>query len=228
VSRRRDRTGLPAVLEPVLEALVVGTFLVTFVVQPFRIPTSSMTPTLQVGDCLLMDKQSFAPEGALGRWLLPPSGVRRGELAVFHFPVDPSVHLVKRVIGLPGDRVRLRAGRAVVNGAPLAEPYVFHSAAQQNGFRDDFPKPLQSYASLAPEWRTELRGMMPEGEITVPPGHYFVLGDNRNDSEDSRFWGFVPQSALVGQPLLVYYSVQPGPTWWKRLWVGLKSLRVVR
>jgi signal peptidase I len=228
VSRRRDRIGLSAVIEPVLESLVVGTFLVTFVVQPFRIPSSSMTPTLQVGDCLLMDKQSFAPQSSLAHWLLPPSTIHRGDLAVFHFPIDPSLHLVKRIIGLPGDHVRLHAGRAVVNGTPLAEPYAFHSAAEPNGFRDDFPKPLQSYASLAPQWRTQLRSMMPEGEITVPPGHYFVLGDNRNDSEDSRFWGFVPQSALVGQPLLVYYSVQNRPTWLQQIRAGLHSLRIVR
>ncbi len=228
MSRRRDRTGLLAVLEPVLEALVIGTFLVTFVVQPFRIPSSSMTPTLQVGDCLLMDKLSFASESNLARWLLPPSGVRRGDLAVFHYPVDPTVHLVKRVVGLPGDHVRLRGGHAVVNGAPLAEPYAFTSAVTPNGFRDDFPKPLASYQSLAPEWQVQLRQMMADGEVTVPPGHYFVLGDNRNDSEDSRYWGFVPQDALVGQPLLVYFSVRPVPTWWQRVWVGIRSLRVVR
>ncbi len=228
MTRRRDRTGLPAVLEPVLEALVIGTFLVTFVVQPFRIPSSSMSPTLRVGDCLLMDKQSFAPEDTLARWMLPPSTVRRGDLAVFHFPVDPGVHLVKRVIGLPGDHVRLLDGRAVVNGTPLTEPYVLHSPAEPNSFRDDFPKPLQSYASLAPQWQVELRRMMADGDVTVPPGHFFVLGDNRNDSEDSRFWGFVPQDALVGQPLLVYFSVQPSPTWWQRVRLGLQSLRVVR
>ncbi len=234
MSRRKDRIGLLAVLEPVLEALVVGTFLVTFVVQPLRIPSSSMEPTLRVGDCLLMDKQSFRPESALGRWLLPPADVRRGELAVFHYPLDPAVHLVKRVVALPGDRVRLRGGHAVVNGAPLAEPYAFYSAATPNRFRDEFPgttwfpKTNGAYKNLEPSWRAELRQAITAGDVTVPAGHYFVLGDNRNDSEDSRYWGFVPQEELVGQPLLVYFSVRPTLPWWQRVWMGVKSFRVVR
>lgn len=194
------------ILRSLLEFVTVALFLLTFVVQPFRIPSESMVPTLRVGDFLLVDKQAFAPEG---RWshLLPPVGVHRGDLAVFHFPVDASLHLVKRVVGVPGDRVRLREGRLFLNGAPSAEPYAFYSASRPNDFRDNFPSLRETDPNLDPAWWAEMRSLVRGGEITVPAGEYFVLGDNRNDSEDSRYWGFVPRDALVGRPFAVYFSM---------------------
>ena len=188
------------------EFVVVGLFLLTFVVQPFRIPSESMVPTLRVGDFLLVDKQSFATEGHWSH-LLPPTAIRRGDLAVFHFPVDPQLHLVKRIVGVAGDHVRLRAGKPIVNGKAVPEPYAFYSAALPNNFRDNFPSLREADPNLDPAWWGELRRLVRGGEITVPPGEYFVLGDNRNDSEDSRYWGFVPRDALVGRPIAVYFSL---------------------
>jgi signal peptidase I len=159
-----------------------------------------------VGDFLLVDKQSFAPSGALDR-LLPPTRIKRGDLVVFHYPVDPVLHLVKRVVGLPGDRLRLRSGRVLLNGRPLREPYAFYSPSRPNGFRDDFPSLLEADPNVDLRWWIELRQSVRDGEVVVPPGEYFVLGDNRNDSEDSRYWGFVPRSAIVGRPLLVYFTL---------------------
>jgi signal peptidase I len=197
-------SGLKGLLEIVIAAL----FLVTFVVQPSRIPSESMVPALRVGDFLLIDKQSFAPSGILDR-LLPPTTVKRGDLMVFHYPVDGAIRLVKRVVGLPGDRLRLRDGHVLLNGQPLAEPYAFYSAARPNGFRDDFPSLREADPNVDPPWWIELRRTAANGELTVPPERYFVLGDNRNDSEDSRYWGFVPRDAIVGRPLLVYFALPP-------------------
>ena len=194
-------------LRLVLEILVIATFIVTFIVQPFRIPSASMQPTLFAGDFGLADKQSFEPEGPLSH-LLPPAQVARGDLMVFHYPVDPRVYLVKRVVGVPGDRIRLRAGHVWINEQPIAEPYAFYSPAQANPFRDDFPWLPPVDPALAPPWWGQLRRAMHDGEVTVPAGQYFVLGDNRNDSEDSRYCGFVPGSEIVGRPLLVYFSLR--------------------
>ena len=203
--------GFLSAIKGLFEIVIAALFLVTFVVQPSRIPSESMLPTLRVGDFLLIDKQSFAPSGFLDR-LLPPSTPRRGDLAVFHYPVDGSVHLVKRVIGLPGDRLRLRDGHVLLNGQPLAEPYAFYSAARPNGFRDDFPSLREADPNVDPQWWIELRRSASSGELTVPPDRYFVLGDNRNDSDDSRYWGFVPRDAMVGRPLLVYFALPPKHT----------------
>lgn len=202
-----EHDGLLTTLKSIIEIIVFAVFLVTFVVQPFRIPSGSMEPTLRVGDFLLVDKQSYGPAGGLDRLLLPPTRVRRGDLVVFHYPVDPRLHLVKRVVGLPGDRIRLRGGRVLVNGQPLSEPYAYYSASRPNGFRDDFPSLLEADPNVDLRWWIELRKTVRDADVTVPPNEFFVLGDNRNDSEDSRYWGFVPRSAIVGRPVLVYFTL---------------------
>ncbi len=202
-----EHDGVLTTLKSIIEIIVFAVFLVTFVVQPFRIPSGSMEPTLRVGDFLLVDKQSYGPAGVLDRLLLPPTPVRRGDLVVFHYPVDPRLHLVKRVVGLPGDRIRLRAGRVLVNGQMLSEPYAFYSPSRPNGFRDDFPSLLEADPNVDLRWWIELRKTARDADVTVPANEFFVLGDNRNDSEDSRYWGFVPRSAIVGRPLLVYFTL---------------------
>jgi signal peptidase I len=199
------------VLKPMLELLIVALFVGTFIAQPFRIPSESMVPTLRVGDLLLADKQSFAPAGPLDRLLLPPTTPHRNDLALFHYPADPSTTLVKRIIALPGDRLHLHHGRVWLNGAPLAEPFAVYTPSRFNTFRDEFPSLREADPNLDPRWWATLRRTLTPSpgnpaELIVPPGHYFVLGDNRNDSEDSRYWGFVPAAALIGRPLLVYLS----------------------
>ena len=204
---------LPAV-QSLLYVLVVAMFLMTFTVQPIRIPSASMEPTLLVGDFLLLDRQATVRGNEP---LLPPSGIQRGDVVVFHDPVgDPAVHLVKRVIGLPGDRIHLRRGRVFVNDQPLPETYTRYTSSAPDSFRDDFPTLEAMDLRVDPQWWIRLRAILQTtgnaGEITVPPGNYFVLGDNRNDSEDSRYWGFVPRRNVVGIPLLVYFSWrEPSP-----------------
>jgi len=200
--------GVLATFRSLMEFLVVALFALTFILQPFRIPSESMVPTLRVGDFLMVDKQSYEPEGALS-WLLPPSNIHRGDLVVFHYPVDPSMHLVKRVVAVPGDRVRLKHGRLWINGQQVEEPYAFYSPAAVDDFRDNFPSLRQADPSLDPNWWMRLRHSIVDGELTVPRGQLFVLGDNRNDSEDSRYWGFVPDKDIVGRPFVVYFSILP-------------------
>jgi len=224
-------------LKSVLEIVVFAIFIVTFIVQPFRIPSGSMEPTLRVGDFLLCDKQSYARAGRLDRLVLPPARVERGDLVVFHYPVDPQLHLVKRVVGLPGDRIRMRGGRVLVNGNLLQEPYAFYSPSRPNGFRDEFPSLLEADPNVDLRWWIRLRGSVVDRDVIVPLDSYFVLGDNRNDSEDSRYWGFVPRTAIVGRPLLVYFTIPAAEDIQGRsvgqrlrdvLQTGLRSFRVLR
>jgi signal peptidase I len=200
--------GVLATFRSLLEFLVVALFALTFILQPFRIPSESMVPTLRVGDFLMVDKQAYEPEGGLS-WMLPPSSIHRGDLVVFHYPVDPSMHLVKRVVAVAGDRVRLKHGRVWINELPVQEPYAFYQPAAVDDFRDNFPSLRQADPSLDPNWWMRLRRSIVDGEVTVPRGQLFVLGDNRNDSEDSRYWGFVPEGDVVGRPFVVYFSIIP-------------------
>ena len=197
---------LPA-LQSLIYVLVISLGLITFTAQPIRIPSGSMEPTLLVGDFLILDKQDVAPDP----FFMPPSGIARGDVIVFHDPVDdPSVHLVKRVIGVPGDRIHLRDGKVYRNGEALIEPYAVYRDSPPNSFRDDFPNLQRMDADVNPAWWLRLRTLGKTGEITVPPDQFFVLGDNRNDSEDSRYLGFIPRKAVVGKPILVYFSLRQG------------------
>jgi signal peptidase I len=203
------RHGLLQAFQSLLNIVVVALFIITFTVQPFRIPSASMEPTLLVGDFLLVDKQ-VGPE--VSPFIFPPTDViHRGDVIVFHFPVDSSLHLVKRVIGLPGDRVRLHDGHAYIDGTAIPEPYAVFRQSMPDSYRDDFPRMVSAAPGVDSRWWIQMRSLVSDGELTVPPDSYFVLGDNRNDSEDSRYWGFVPREAIVGKPLLVYFSLnEPG------------------
>jgi signal peptidase I len=200
---------LPEAGASLLRTLIVALFLLTFVLQPFLIPSESMEHTLLVGDFLLVNKQIFAPAGTPGsfsRWLMPYRNVERGDIIVFHHDQPP--YLVKRVVGIPGDRIRIEDGRVTVNGETLSEPYVSYEPAAPNQFRDNFPGKVYTDPNVDPDWWRELQDLTHNGELVVPPGEYFVLGDNRNHSKDSRFWGFVPRGAIVARPLVIYFSLR--------------------
>lgn len=191
--------------------ITVAVFVITFIVQPFRIPSGSMEQTLLVGDFLLVDKQTFAVPGKWWSHLLPYEPIRRGDIIVFHYPVEPSIHLVKRVVGLPGDTLHLERGLVFVNGEQLHEPYAIYQPTHPDAFRDSFPAMREGDAGIEPQWWIEMRHYVHGGELTVPAGRYFVMGDNRNDSQDSRYWGFVPRETIVGQPWIIYFSLRhPG------------------
>jgi signal peptidase I len=187
--------------------LVVALFILTFIVQPFRIPSESMERTLLVGDFLLVNKTAYSGQGEWS-WLLPEDRVQRGDIVVFHFPGKPYEHVVKRVIGLPGDRVHLQGGLAWVNGEPLPEPYVAFEPAYADAYRDNFPTGGYTDPGVTPKWWAEMQKDVRDGNLVVPPGEYFVLGDNRNFSRDSRYWGFVPRENIEGRPFLIYFSLR--------------------
>jgi signal peptidase I len=194
-----------------LKITVVALFVLTFVVQPFRIPSESMERTLLVGDFLLVNKSLYASSG-VWHTILPYQEIKRGDVVVFHFPLDPSQPLVKRVIGLPGDRIHIQSGQVYINGKQLNEPYVVFENSDSDTFRDRFPTTIYSDPGIDPQWWQEMRQRVSNGDLIVPPGHYFVMGDNRNHSRDSRYWGFVPRKNMMGHPFLVYFSLREPST----------------
>jgi signal peptidase I len=184
--------------------LLIYLFATTTLVQAYAIPTGSMEGNLLIGDHILVDRMVFADPGPLGRHILPYRQLERGDIVVFLYPEDPRQTWVKRIIGLPGDRIRLVKGQVVRNGRRLVEPYVQHIASQPDPYRDNFP--LAPEAFTTPRGRDMFQRHVRSGEVVVPPGMLFALGDNRDNSADSRYWGFVPRENVVGKPLLVYWS----------------------
>jgi len=202
--------------ESLVVTVILAIFGTTFVLQAFKIPTGSMENTLLIGDHLLVNKFIFAPQSGVLSRILPYRDPRRGDVLVFKFaPTDeqtePGEHFVKRVMGLPGDRIRIFHRQVFVNEKPLNEPYVRHDPAYADELRpgDDFPPPDDEYLSGATAaWEAEIGSTVRNGEVVVPPGKYFVMGDNREQSWDSRFWGFVDRSVVSGRPLLIYWSFE--------------------
>jgi signal peptidase I len=199
-------TDVTGSIQSLLGTVVIAVFVITFIVQAFQIPSPSMENTLLVGDYLLVNKLCYGGGGP-GDFFMPYHRVQRGDIVVFHYPVDPAQHFVKRVIGVPGDRVRLINKQVFVNGVPLKEPYARFSRPADDVFRDNFPR-LDVMSGPTPEWWLQLRKLVEDGQLIVPEGHYFVMGDNRDNSSDSRYWGFVPQANIIGRPLVIYWSVR--------------------
>lgn len=179
-------------------------FVTTTLVQAYVIPTGSMEGTLRVGDHMLVDRVTFARPDSLGARILPYRELKHGDIVAFLYPEDIRQTYVKRVIGLPGDRIRLDRQQVIRNGSRLTEPYTQHIATYPDAYRDNFP--LSPEASTTPRGRDMFAHHVRNGELIVPPDMLFVLGDNRENSADSRYWGFVPRSYVVGKPLFVYWS----------------------
>ena len=196
---------LPQAFASLLRTVVVALFVLTFVMQPLLIPSESMERTLLVGDFLLFNKQVYAPASRLERLFLPYRPVARGDIVVFRHS-DPPL-LIKRVVGIPGDRLRIAGGQVFVNGIALDEPYAAFEPAPPDPARDNIPAKIYTDPQVDPEWWRQMQSLTRDGELLVPPGEYFVLGDNRNHSKDSRFWGFVPRHAIVARPVVIYFSL---------------------
>jgi signal peptidase I len=195
------KSTLREYFESICVAVILALFVRTFVVQAFKIPTGSMENNLLIGDHLLVNKFVFAP--TLSRWeskILPIDPIRRGDILVFKYPEDPDRDFIKRVIGLPGETLELKNKKVYINGTALDEPYVhfLFPAAEQKAGDADF---------------TSFDVRENYGPVTVPPDHYFMMGDNRDNSQDSRYWGFMPRDYVKGKALFVYFSFgeeQPG------------------
>jgi signal peptidase I len=179
-------------------------FLTTLLVQAFVIPTGSMENTLLIGDHLLVDKLAYAPPGPVSKWILPYTEVKRGDIIVFRYPVDIKQTFVKRCMGVPGDRIKILNKQVYLNDVALDEPYKVHMTDYIDSYRDNFPGepnvPVDRFAL------DMLQNHVVNGEVVVPPNSYFAMGDNRDSSLDSRYWGFVPRENIIGKPLIIYWS----------------------
>ena len=187
-------------------------FLVTraLVVEMYKIPTPSMQRTLLVGDFLVVNKMVYGPEVPFTHIKLPGlHQPRRGDVIVFKWPSDPSINFVKRVVGVPGDTLLMRNGVLQRNGRPLRETYVTHTSADADMAVDEFRWQRDYLVKSARASEAYWPSRNNWGPLVVPQHDLFVLGDNRDNSLDSRYWGFVPDSLVRGQPMFVYYSYRP-------------------
>jgi signal peptidase I len=226
-----DQTTISEYLESLLVTVLLALFGTSFIVQAFKIPSASMESTLLIGDHLLVNKFVFGGTGAWYEKLLPYRQLKRGDIIVFKYPYAEHQHYVKRVIGLPGDHLKLVDGNMFINGRAFPEPYAVHDpGAPYDPLNYNFPTPATHFitSAMKPEvvnWLAhEMRKFMQGDEIVVPPGKYFAMGDNRDRSEDSRYWGFVDREAIMGRPFLIYWSVDAtssdysgDSTFWTRL-----------
>jgi signal peptidase I len=182
--------------------LLFGT---TTLVQAFVIPTGSMEDTLLIGDHLLVDKLAYAPSGPVSKYILPYEEPKHGDIIVFRYPIDISQTFVKRVVGVPGDRIKMVNQVVFRNGVPLNEPYVYHKNPYPDSYRDNFPGSEPNVMLYEPA-KEMLQNNVVNGEVVVPKDSYFAMGDNRDNSLDSRYWGFVPRGNIIGKPLIIYWS----------------------
>jgi signal peptidase I len=195
--------------------LVTGLFIITFVLQAFEIPSASMENTLLIGDHVFVNRVQFSPPSQWIKPIVPYSEIHRGDIVVFLSadPRTPDLYIVKRIIGVPGDHIHLRDGVVYRNGEKLNESYVVHSESDPyngyNPYRDNFPAvPPPEYSNVIPEWKLMMPQYIENGEIVVPPNSYFGMGDNRDVSLDSRYWGFIPRQNVIGRPLFIYWSFE--------------------
>ncbi len=190
-----QKSTLREYFESIVIAVILALFIRTFVVQAFKIPTGSMEENLLIGDHLLVNKFVLGPVGGgLERHLLPIADVRRGDIVVFKYPEEPDRDFIKRVIGLPDETLEVRQKRVYINGRALEEPYAH------------FLEPPSQPSALHEVTSFDVREQY--GPVRIPRDHYFVMGDNRDNSQDSRYWGFLPRSYIKGKALMVYWSYE--------------------
>jgi signal peptidase I len=183
--------------ESIVIAVILALFIRTFVVQAFKIPTGSMENNLLIGDHLLVNKMVFSPAATpIERAVLPGGTIKRGDVIVFKYPEEPERDFIKRVIGLPGETLEVREKKVYINGRPLDEPYVH------------FLQPPTASSELSEVTSFDVRERY--GPVTVPADQYFMMGDNRDNSQDSRYWGFLPRELIKGKALVIYWSYEAG------------------
>ena len=199
--------------------LVVGLYIITFNLQAFEIPSSSMENTLLIGDHVFVDRDTVAPRT---RWmpLIPYRNIKRGDIVVFLSPAEPGLYVVKRIVGVPGDRIHLRDGVVYLNGQPQKEPYVIHNGSY-NPYRDNFPSiPPGDTNSVTQEWHLTIGMHIDGGDLVVPTDSYFGMGDNRDVSYDSRYWGFIPRENIIGRPMFIYWSFETPADQYRKTDIG--------
>lgn len=216
VKEEKPRETTVEFLASLAAVLVTGLFIITFVVQAFEIPSSSMENTLLIGDHVFVNRVGFSPKTAWIGPILPYRNVQRGDVFVFLHPAEPGLYVVKRVMGIPGDHIHLRDGAVFRNGEKLNEPYVIHDPDNYNSYRDNFPAAPPSDPNVNPDWALVLPQHIQGDDLVVPENSYFAMGDNRDVSLDSRYWGFVPKENVIGRPMFIYWSFVTPPNQWEQ------------
>jgi signal peptidase I len=222
VAEERPKETTVEFLASMAAVLVTGLFIITFVMQAFEIPSSSMEETLLIGDHVFVNRIQFAPKSSWVGPLLPYRDARHGDIVVFLSPAEPGLYVVKRIMGVPGDRIHLRNGVVYRNGEALKELYVKHNQdSSPNPYRDNFPAvPPSEGSNVYPTWEQELPLHIQGDDIVVPPNHYFAMGDNRDVSLDSRYWGFIPKENVIGRPMFIYWSFETPSDQYRRTSIG--------
>lgn len=207
--------------------LVTGLFIITFIVQAFEIPSASMEDTLLIGDHVFVNRVQFSPGTPWVGPIVPYRQIHRGDIVVFLSmdPATPELYIVKRIIGIPGDRIHLRDGVVYRNGEKLNESYVIHSQQDSdfsyNTYRDNFPSVSPAdQPNVIPDWKLTMQSHIENGEIVVPPNSYFGMGDNRDVSLDSRYWGFISRTHVIGRPMFIYWSFETPPHQYEQTAIG--------
>ncbi len=223
VAEERPKETPVEFLASLCAVLVTGLFIITFVLQAFEIPSSSMENTLLIGDHVFVNRIQFAPRTSWIGPLLPYRDVRRGDIVVFLHPDphDAGTYVVKRIMGLPGDRIHLRNGVVYRNGEALSEPYIDRDDDNPlDSYRNNFPAiPTNDEPSVYANWMVDRDKYVQGDDIVVPPDHYFAMGDHRGVSLDSRYWGFIPKENVIGRPMFIYWSFEtPGDQYRKTEW----------
>lgn len=200
-------------LASIANILVSGLFIITFIMQAFEIPSSSMEDTLLIGDHLFVNRVQYAPPVQWLSSIMPYHDVQRNDIVVFVSVEGTGMYIVKRIVGVPGDHLHLRNGELYRNGEKVVEPYVVHKDKDDYPYRDNFPLyPPTDAQSINEGWAAVQRSFIEGNDIVVPPNCYFGMGDNRDQSYDSRFWGFIPRDNVVGRPMFIYWSFDTPPT----------------
>jgi signal peptidase I len=222
--KEKEKETTVEFLSSLAAVLVTGLFIITFVVQAFEIPSASMENTLLIGDHVFVNRIQFAPKSSWIGPLLPYRDPKFLDVVVFLSPAEPGLYVVKRIIGLPGDRIHLRNGVVYRNGVALDEPYVLddQDSAEKvrESYRNNFPavSPTED-PNVYPNWIVDLPSYIHGDDIVVPPGHYFGMGDHRRVSLDSRYWGFIPRENVIGRPMFIYWSFEtPEDQYRKTAW----------
>ena len=216
-----QREGLWETVRSLLIVLIAVYCMRTFVAEATVIPTGSMENTILIGDHVFLNKLLYGPRIPYTTWRIPPiREVHRGDIVAFRYPRNPSIMFVKRVIGVGGDAVRVADKKVFVNDRALEEPYVRYQFSSIFPLRDNFPPSVKEIDTLPaawgldPGWAHEMAKYIQKDGLHVPEGYLFCMGDNRDNSLDSRFWGFVPLDNVVGEPLFVYWSYDAPSNEW--------------